>query len=136
MLFRVNKEDSYSLKRKQSGFTLIEIVMVLVLLGILAAVAVPKYFDLQEQAEEHVLDATEAEVQARFMGYFSQYLLNGSPCGFDIMQYSILSAVSDLANNNVKINIVGGDVVDGLKLSLEGQYAKRTIDFKFPTCSK
>ena len=33
-----------------AGFTLIEIVMVLVLLGILSAVAVPKYFDLQEEA--------------------------------------------------------------------------------------
>ena len=41
----------------QKGFTLIEIVMVLVLLGILAAVAVPKYFDLQEEAEKKALDA-------------------------------------------------------------------------------
>ena len=37
---------THPLRLGQKGFTLIEIVMVLVLLGILAAVAVPKYFDL------------------------------------------------------------------------------------------
>lgn len=35
---------------RQAGFTMVELVMALVLLGILAAVAVPKYFDLQEEA--------------------------------------------------------------------------------------
>lgn len=39
------------MRSKTFGFTLIEIVMVLVLLGILSAVAVPKYFDLQEEAQ-------------------------------------------------------------------------------------
>ena len=39
------------MRSKAFGFTLIEIVMVLVLLGILTAVAVPKYFDLQEEAQ-------------------------------------------------------------------------------------
>ncbi len=38
--------------RDQRGFTLIEIIMVIVLLGIIAAIAIPKYVDLRTEAAD------------------------------------------------------------------------------------
>lgn len=42
--------------KSQGGFTLIELVIVIVVLGILAAVAVPRYVDLSGQADAAVCD--------------------------------------------------------------------------------
>ena len=38
--------------RNQKGFTLIELVIIIVILGILAAVAIPKYQDITSEAQE------------------------------------------------------------------------------------
>jgi len=40
------------MKQAQRGFTLIELVMVIVILGVLAAVAIPKFVDLSSDAKQ------------------------------------------------------------------------------------
>ena len=50
--------------RSESGFTLIELVIVIVILGILASVAIPKYEDMREQARTATLKGQVGSVRS------------------------------------------------------------------------
>ncbi len=65
------------LLKDQDGFTLIEIIAVLVILGILAAVAVPKFFDLQDRARSKAIYTAMSEMKVRVNQHFAQKLLEG-----------------------------------------------------------
>lgn len=52
------------MKKVQGGFTLIELVMVIVIIGILAAVAVPKFVNLSSEARTGVMKAVEGSMRS------------------------------------------------------------------------
>ena len=64
-------------KRNQKGFTLIEIIAVLVILGILAAVAIPRFMDMQVEARSKALDGACAAVASNVSLSFAKRLLAG-----------------------------------------------------------
>ena len=63
--------------RNEKGFTLIELIAVLVILGILAAVAIPKYLSMMDQSRISAAQGAIAEVKSRASGYYSNQLLQG-----------------------------------------------------------
>lgn len=61
--------------KNEKGFTLVEIIAVLIILGILAAVAVPRYMSLTADAKNSSAQTAVAEAKARVNQAAAQYIL-------------------------------------------------------------
>lgn len=65
------------MKAKQQGFTLVELVVVLVVLGILAAVAIPRYVSYTSEARTAALNGLTGAIRSSVALVQSKYVATG-----------------------------------------------------------
>lgn len=65
-------------RRQQSGFTLIELIMVVVILGILSAVAIPRFADLGSEARTASLEGLAGALKSSSSVVHAKWLAAGS----------------------------------------------------------
>lgn len=90
--------------RNQKGFTLIELVIVIVIIGILAAVAVPVYNNLFSEAETAAVEATDSSIQSALSIAIAEQ--DGSPTVSELTNFIRGSDVS--ANSGTLETTVNG----------------------------
>ena len=81
--------------KRNTGFTLIELVVVIVILGILAVVAAPKFLNLQGDARHAALEGLKGSIEGAIGITYGKAAING-------VETSPLSSISS-ASSNVSI---------------------------------
>lgn len=82
--------------RAQLGFTLVELIAVIVVLAVLAAVAVPKYFDMQKRAR---ISAVTGSIKAVYQAQRTYERDNGPVTGSHWIQADIPTWLTPYLDN-------------------------------------
>ena len=100
--------------KSRNGFTLIELIIVMVILGIMAAVAVPRYLDSISNAEESAEDAVISAIRSGLKQYANNSLYEEGRAIWPDNPFEALSEAPDGYNANDNGLENGIDQLDGV----------------------
>lgn len=112
--------------RKERGFTMIELIMVIVIIGILSTVAVPKFFDFKSEAGKAAAEGVKGALASGIAMAYAESLLGKDSTGlkFDngtlVMDNTTCSNLSKVLSTSSDIGTITQITGGGCKVPVDG----------------
>ncbi len=116
----MKKQKSFYRFKDSAGFTLIEVIMVIVIIGILASVAAQKFITATDEADITAEDATIENIRSNLINNVGNSLLQGAAADFPFNPFNNLRKVPSGYNRRATTKPTGQDKTDNTWVFVQG----------------